>query len=68
MTSLLEEAKILIETSLNPDFDKKEYEQKASQWLEKTVTAQQAHKESSHEKGTCALCGFDLTCPNCDAG
>ena len=67
MTSLLEEAKNLIEMPLKPDFDKKEYAQRASQWLEKTAAAHRTHKESSHEKGTCEICGFDLICPSCDA-
>jgi hypothetical protein len=65
MASLFEEAKNIIELSLDPNFDKKAYAQKASQWLEKTASAQQAHKESDHEKNTCAVCGFDLICPSC---
>jgi hypothetical protein len=61
MANLLEEARDLIEMSLNPESDKESYAQRASQWLEKTAAARQAHEESPHDE----VCGFDLTCPNC---
>ena len=67
MSNLIDEARDIIELSLDPDFDKNEYSQKASQWLEKTATAKRVHEESTHKRGTCAICGFDLTCPSCDA-
>ena len=66
--SLLDEAKELIEMSLDTETEKNEYARKAKVWLEKTTQAQKAHQGHHHEEGTsCSLCGFDLTCPSCGA-
>ena len=66
MKSILEEAKELIEMSLQSEVNKDQYTQKASQWLER-VSARQAHIDTAHEGNTCEVCGFDLVCPNCAA-
>jgi hypothetical protein len=64
--SLLDEARELIELSLNNGIDDAEYARKAKVWLEKTTEAQKAHQGHSHDDGaSCSLCGFDLSCPSC---
>ena len=65
--SLLDEAKELIEMSLN-EVESTEYSRKAKVWLEKTAQAQKAHEahhQHDEEGATCSFCGFDLTCPSC---
>lgn len=64
--SLLEEAKELVEMSLNTEVERAEYVRKARVWLEKTAEAQKSHVAHDHDDGaSCSLCGFDLTCPSC---
>jgi len=43
--SLLEEAKELIEMSLDTDIEKVEYDRKARRWLEKTTEMLKSHAE-----------------------
>jgi CRISPR/Cas system-associated exonuclease Cas4 (RecB family) len=66
--SLLDEAKELIEMSLNNEVEKVEYDRQARLWLEKTTEMMKSHAEhhKHHEEGaSCSLCGFDLACPSC---
>ena len=66
--SLLDEAKELIELSLNNGIDDPEYTRRANVWLAKTGEALKAHHDHHHEEGaSCSLCGFDLACPSCGA-
>lgn len=66
MTNLLEEARLLIEASLNTEERDAEYQRKARVWLEKVKSTYEAQACHEHEPGTiCATCGFDLACPAC---
>lgn len=66
MSSLLEEAKELIEMSLNMDANDAEYGRRARVWLEKIRSTYEAHACHEHTEGaTCSTCGFDLSCPAC---
>ena len=66
MSSLLNEAKDLIEMSLNTDGRDEDYNRQARLWLEKAKSTIDAPACHEHGEGTaCASCGFDLSCPAC---
>ena len=66
MSSLLDEAKDLIEMSLNSAAKDEEYSRQARLWLEKVKSTIDGHSCHEHEEGTaCSSCGFDLSCPAC---
>ena len=67
MSSLINEAKEIIEMSLKSAADKGDYSLKAKDWLKRFEAAQKTHEEEHEHKseGSCSLCGFDLMCPSC---
>ncbi|MFH1489000.1 MAG: hypothetical protein ABII06_08860 [Pseudomonadota bacterium] len=69
MKSLIDEAKEIIEMSLDAQTGKDEYSRKARGWLQKFEAGRQPGGAHHHEKGmSCAACGNDLVCPSCDEG
>ena len=69
MNTLIDEAKEIIEMSLNAQTGKDEYSRKARAWLEKAKSGPQPREAHHHETGmSCATCGNDLICPSCDEG
>ena len=68
MSSLLDEAKELIEVSISSDARDDEYIRRARVWLEKVRNATEEHACHDHSATTaCSVCGFDLSCPSCGA-
>ena len=69
MTSLIDEAKEIIEMSLDAQIEKDAYALKAKDWLKKATAAQQGESTHNHHgEMSCAMCGGDLICPSCDEG
>ena len=68
MESLIDEAKEIIEMSLNAQIEKEAYALKAKDWLNRVKTDQQTSEADHDHDVSCASCGNDLVCPSCDAG
>lgn len=66
MKSLIDEAKDIIEMSLNTKTDNEAYSLKANDWL-KRAKAQEIGEASDNDESeaSCAFCGNDLICPSC---
>ena len=69
MANLIDEAREIIEMSLNAQIENDAYALKAKDWLKKAEAAQRGGASHSHHGETsCAMCGGDLICPSCDEG
>ena len=67
MTSLIDEAREIIEMSLSAQFGTEAYSLKANDWLKRAEAHEISETSHSHDTGTsCALCGNDLVCPSCE--
>ena len=67
MTSLIDEAKAIIEMSLSAQKDNDEYSLKANNWLKRVKAQEISEAPHIHDRETsCALCGHDLVCPSCN--
>ena len=63
MSELINEAKEIIQMSLQSDADRDDYSLKANDWLKRFEALQ---KEHAHDSETsCSVCGLDLVCPSC---
>ena len=67
MKSLIDEAKEIIEMSIDPGVDRGDYSLIANRWLSKFEEARNTHEKDHDHKseGSCSICGFDLVCPSC---
>ena len=67
MKGLVDEAKAIIEMSIDPGVAEDDYSIKANDWLKKYEAAQLTHKKDHDHKseGSCSICGYDLVCPSC---
>ena len=67
MSNLINDAKEIIEKSLESDADKSEYSLRANDWLKRFEAAEKTHQEDHGNKSeaSCSICGFDLICPTC---
>jgi hypothetical protein len=67
MSSLIDEAREIIEMSLIAQSDNEAYSLKANDWLKRAKAHEISEVSHIHEGGTsCALCGNDLVCPSCE--
>ena len=66
MKSLIDEAKDIIEMSLNAQTDNEAYSLKANDWLKRAKAKEVSEASDNYEsEASCALCGNDLICPSC---
>jgi hypothetical protein len=66
MNRLIDEAKELIEMSLESGGHTGDYSSKATDWLKRFEAVRKTHQGHDQEdEASCSICGFDLICPSC---